>query len=199
MGEENITKYAGSTKNIEGGTNIFPPNISGYEVQLCKIKTYYNGNIRDERPDEEYMMVGMETSDRVAITIPKSSDTYVVEFIYKKSNTVSTTNNDNIENWTEESNLEDNEENNSIKEDQNTDLFKINDTKDESINTTNDTTNKNNNINANINNSKSLNNTITNNQELPKTGENNIINFLIIISIIFFIVSFVMKNTYREI
>ena len=87
MGNENVTKYVSSYKNIENGTNLFPAEISGYVIQLAKIKTYYDGVVREGMPDE-ISECGLIDNDRIAITSPKSEYLYIVEFIYKKDDNV---------------------------------------------------------------------------------------------------------------
>lgn len=87
MGKENITKYVSSYKKIENGTNLFPPEILGYVVQLAKMKTYYKGIVREGMPDE-ICECELSYSNRIAITSPQREDLYIVEFIYKKDDNV---------------------------------------------------------------------------------------------------------------
>jgi len=176
MGNESITKYASSYEKIENGTNLFPDKISGYIIQSANIKTYYNGEYRENGLPDEWGEHFLIEHDRIAIINPKSTDLYIVEFIYKKDNTVG--------NVGQQENVE-------------VDKEKIETEKDNQV-SNNENLNTDNNLVSEDKNNMVQDNSTTNNS-IPKAGRSDIIFTLVLLVIIAIVISAIKSNTYKDI
>lgn len=184
FGVESVVSYAISYKNIEGGTNIFPASISGYKIDSYRIKTYYNNHIRDNGAQDEGTSGGMDENSRIAIISPKSSDIYIVEFIYKKLDTTNIIENNNLEDDTKDIISEENKKNEIVAEQES----------EEKINYSNTI-----NENKDIGNNEFLDSSVQKSQKLPNTGINNIFGIIFIPLIVVLVISIIKYVQYRNI
>lgn len=176
MGNESITKYASSYEKIENGTNLFPDKISGYTIQSAKIKTYYNGEYRENGLPDEWSEHFLIDHDRIAIISPKSTDLYIVEFIYKKDNTAG--------NLGQQENVEVDKEN-------------IETEKENEV-SNNENLNTENNLVSEDKNNIVQDNSTTNNS-IPKAGRSDIIFTLMLLLMVAIVISIIKYNTYKDI